>query len=754
MSETHSSGQMSAGASEIDKDERLRLSLVVGGILLALVLAVVILRFHRLSEVPPGLYSDEGAHGVDALQVLRGEHAIFFPPRSPEGSDGREAMVVYAIAPFVSMFGRTMLALRLPTALASSASVFVVFWLGWMLFGRDEDGLSIPWRGLVIGGVGAGLLVVSANQTIIGRMAFRANYLPLILSLCLAFLWWGWKQRILWKIALAGLFAGLLHYTYVAARISPLLFLFLGLRSMPDLFRTEEVGKKDQSRLSLLFSRLRPDLTLIGTFAGVSLLVAAPLYFYLALHPQDFSTRIDQVWLFRDGPQNYLVALLVNLWDHLLVFGFRGDPAWRRNFASQPMLNPVEAVFFWSGVGISVWRWKLCSACRLLLLWLAVLFIPAVLARDIVPHTIRMIGASPAIYLLVSFGIWEVSQLVWNRLRELEVPQWQMLSKSGVRAPFVMGFLLCAMVMIQGVTTYRTYFQAWANAPDLTREYEVEWTDLTKFLTEQPPRADTVFLVPDGQRHLQLQEGYRSYIFDYLYKGAAPVHLFHTAMPNLSQKIHSKLAAMEHLSEVKVVEWNLIDVWSGDENDRFAFLLDKYGLYLGSEDHGNFLIHSYTDILLDRPWKFYDRLEPLNVSYDGGIELLGFALEYGAEKLPNQNLFNLGESRTLWVVLQWQTAPELATDYAISLRLQDSEGLAVYQQDGVLWKPRHAHTGSMGPSEQFDTLFNLELPAELPHGDYELRLVVYDTKSLKPTVELGVWKPEVSLTRLRLAFDQ
>ena len=221
MSDASSSQQPPAGAARSARDERLHLTLITGGILLALALAVVMLRFHRLSEVPPGLYSDEGAHGVDALQVLQGEHSIFFPPRSLSGSDGREAMVVYAIAPFVSTLGRTMLALRLPTALASSASVFLVFLLGRMLFGRDEDGLSTPWRGLVIGGVGAGLLVVSTNQTIIGRMAFRANYLPLILSLCLAFLWWGWKQRILWKIALAGLFAGLLHYTYVAARITP-----------------------------------------------------------------------------------------------------------------------------------------------------------------------------------------------------------------------------------------------------------------------------------------------------------------------------------------------------------------------------------------------------------------------------------------------------------------------------------------------------------------------------------------------------
>ena len=44
----------------------------------------------------------------------------------------------------------------------------------------------------------------------------------------------------------------------------------------------------------------------------------------------------------------------------------------------------------------------------------------------------------------------------------------------------------------------------------------------------------------------------------------------------------------------------------------------------------------------------------------------------------------------------------------------------------------------------------LEFPSDLPPGEYELRLVVYDFETLKPTVELGVWEPETTLTRLQL----
>ena len=56
------------------------------------------------------------------------------------------------------------------------------------------------------------------------------------------------------------------------------------------------------------------------------------------------------------------------------------------------------------------------------------------------------------------------------------------------------------------------------------------------------------------------------------------------------------------------------------------------------------------------------------------------------------------------------------------------------------WKVDHTNTGSRGSSQLFDTPFLVEFPADLLPGDYELRLIVYDTASLKPTVTLGLWE--------------
>ena len=733
--ETPSSAQRPASAAKSASNERFHLRLVAGGIVCALALAVVLLRLQRLAELPPGLNFDEGIHGLNALRVLQGEHAVFFPAEK----DGLEGLMAYAVAFGTSLLGRTVLAVRLPTALASAGTIFVVFWLGQLLFGRDEEsGRATPWRGLLVGGVGAGLLAVSIGQTVLGRTAFRGSFLPLLLSLCLVLLWRGWQERNWWRVALAGACAGLLPYTYIAARVTPFLFLFYGLSLLLPSERSEDGGKRSgKESFSLLTSHLRAEMPWIGVFLGVASLVAAPILVYFALHPDDFFGRSIELSVFDPSlsPGDLLGAFLGNVWGHLLAFGFRGDPDWYRNFAGQPLLNPWEAFFFWFGVGTAVWRWQRRPAYRLLLLWLGLLLLPAMAARDGVPppNFMRMIGAAPAIYLLIGVGMWEAFRLLRERF----------FKEDETKAAIAVGVVVTSLILIQGALTYRTFFQKWSAAPEVYHRSEVLLGELARVLNAQLSDVDIAYLVLGSVRY----DG-----FEYLYQGAASANMFSMAEPDLSQKIESTLAAIENLSTVKVVEWNTNNPWIEDNTERIAFLLRKYGRYVGRDEFADFRLHNYVDISLDRPWTFYDYLEPLTVQYDGGITLHRLALGQGEEQLSTQQLLNLDLERSLWGVLQWQTAPGLGIDYAISLRLHNVEGERVYQSDDVLWDPTvHTPTSQWSADEAIDTLVQLDFPVDIPPGDYELRMVVYNFKTQAPTVQLGVWEPEVVLARLRLA---
>ena len=261
---------------------------MLGAVLFALSVTVAMLRLHRINEVPFALHQFEAANGVNALEVLQGKHAVYFPE-----SGGREGLYAYAVAFAVSILGRTNLAVRLPAALASATTVFAVFWLGWLLFKHDEKGTSTRWRGLFVGAVSAGLLATSMSQTITGRTAFRGNFLPLLLSLCLALLWSGWSQRSWWRIALAGVCAGLLAYTSVAARFTPLLFLIFGLSFLPPRVRNKRKGvgndgRAPQHNVAPSTSIIRAAFPWVAMFVGKAGTVAAPILAYYNQHPESF----------------------------------------------------------------------------------------------------------------------------------------------------------------------------------------------------------------------------------------------------------------------------------------------------------------------------------------------------------------------------------------------------------------------------------------------------------------------------------
>ena len=712
--------------------DRLRFSVVTGGILVALVLIVAALRFHRLSEIPPGLYHDEGAHGVDALGVLQGDHAVFFAE-----NNGREGLIVYAVAPFVAVLGRTMLALRLPMALASAGTVFALFWLGQVLFGKDEEsGRPAPWRGLLIGGAAAGMLAVSLSQTILGRNAFRINLLPLTLSLCLALLWSGWRQRSWWRIGLAGAFAGLSLYTYMPARITPVLFLLFGITLLVPFRPGINV-------------RLRAELPRIGIFLAAAVLVAAPILIHFALHPDQFLLRSSQLWLF-DSARSHgepWGKYVQNVWLHILAIGIRGDLNWRHNFPGQPLLSPWETLFFLMGVGVSILHWQR-PANRLLLLWLVLLVLPATLAFEGVPasNTIRMFGATTAIYLLAAVGMWETFLLLKRRWYNLAVSTDLFSGKHSGRAAIGLAALLCGLILGQSVYTYRTYFEKWANAPELYAAYHVEWGELAKALNVLPSDEGMVYLVPRVE-----PRGF--YSLEYLYRGEATVQVTNPLLPYMPQEVEANLSAVQDLSTAKVLDWNA-SPWHGDEEEPIAILLSRYGRYVGNQDHAGLQILTFSDITLDRPWTYYEHLEPLPIVYDGGITLLGFALGQGERQLPAKEIVDLGTDRSFWAVLQLQTARGLEIDYVMSLRLHDAGGARVFQEDKILLDSLYTHTSRWKVEEPVENLFHLELPSDLAPGEYELRLVIYESDTKKPSAQLDIWNTEILLARVQLAEIQ
>ena len=747
MTQTSSQECNSAVNAQILKDRRVAYFLVKGAIVVTLVVTVVLLRLYRLDELPPGISQDAGAHGLDALQVLQGEHAVFFPRNF-----GREGMIVYGVALATLLWGRTVLAIYLPAALASAGTVLSVFWLGQLLFDRDENGRPTLWRALSIGGVAAGLLAVSTSQTFLGRAGVRGNFLPFFLSLCIALLWSGWRLQSWWRIALSGACAGFLPYTYIPARLVPLLFFFFGLSFLPSLikrrFRDEERGKIGISHwLPTIASSSKTELQMIGIFLGCAAVVAAPILLHFAFHPGHFFMRSDLVSVFQTNvsQDDPLGTLLNNTWIHLQAFGFRGDWATRHNIPFRPMLNLWEASLFWFGVAMAGWYGRR-AANRLLLLWLLILLLPAVLARGMMPPPsfIRMIGVVPAVFLLIGVGLWEAVQLLRRIGGALQGPASLFFHKNGTGFAVGLGIVMAGLVLVQGANTYDAYFLEAAANPRFQREFNNAWNEVAEVLNGLPPKSDTVYLLP-YEDDMNYGHEYVNFGFEYLYQGASPAHVFHARTLDLPLMVESTLKEEGQVTNVKVVQFT-------GNSTQVVLLLDKYGRYLGSDEHSQFNIHTYTDVALDRPWTVYDSLQPFTVRYDGGISLLGFAIGEKDGQLSPQQIPSLTGGQSQWVALQWQVAASLDVDYAVSLRLHNADGARVHQQDQWLLLGRlyNAPTSRWTAGEPVDTLVSFSVPSDLPEGRYELRLIVYDVNTLTPTVEIDVWEPEVVLTELQI----
>src|SRR5512139_188743 len=100
--------------------------------LVAVMLVAATLRFVGLGQLPAGLYRDEAFYGLDAVNVLQGQYAIYFP-----ANNGREPMFIYLLALSIGLLGRSPFAVRLPAALISLLTVPATYLMARELFNRQ-----------------------------------------------------------------------------------------------------------------------------------------------------------------------------------------------------------------------------------------------------------------------------------------------------------------------------------------------------------------------------------------------------------------------------------------------------------------------------------------------------------------------------------------------------------------------------------------------------------------------------------------
>ncbi|MCP5101050.1 MAG: glycosyltransferase family 39 protein, partial [Chloroflexi bacterium] len=280
-------------------------------------LVATALRVPDLLSAPPGLHYDEAANALLSAEIgLEGKRPVFIASYT-----GKEVLFFYLAGVIMRLVGDSVFSLRLTAAFIGILTIAATYWLG-VEVTRDKR----------IGLLAATLLAVSFWHLLFSRLGFRAISQPLLQAITIAALLRGLKHHRWRWFLFAGVTLGATAYTYLAARLFPILIL---LAALPLLLKWDNKWMRWKQLLATVVT---------------ATIILIPLLTYFVQNPDAFWVRIGQVSPGAEG-----LPLSESIWRSLQIFFWEGDPYIRFNLPGEPLFG-----WFWGGLLLFGW---------LILLW-------------------------------------------------------------------------------------------------------------------------------------------------------------------------------------------------------------------------------------------------------------------------------------------------------------------------------------------------------------------------------------------------
>ncbi len=198
-------------------------------LLVLIVFLGFLLRFYKITTVPPSLYVDEVSEGYNAYSILkttRDEHGVFMPLVFEAFGEYKAPLYIYLLVPTIVVFGLGEFAIRLPSALFGTLTIFSVFFLA--------KALLKSWKTATLG---AFLFAISPWSIQFSRAGFEANLMLFLLASALALMMHAKNNPKL--LYLSAVLLGLSVNTYLAAKILvPLLLIILAILYKKEVFNS------------------------------------------------------------------------------------------------------------------------------------------------------------------------------------------------------------------------------------------------------------------------------------------------------------------------------------------------------------------------------------------------------------------------------------------------------------------------------------------------------------------------------------
>jgi len=424
-------------------------------IVLAIILIVAaFFRLYQLDAVPPGFTHDEAGHGMDAIAIVNGARPIY-----ETVGYGREPLYDYVVAAFMPILGQGYLTLRLVSVAAGLLLILVThFWV--------RRAFDVPTALVTSTSLAASFWAISTS-----REALRSALLPVIFMASIYFLWHALRpferrtsitrlsaRHTRWvSFVMSGLLLGLSFYTYMAARVLPVI---LGLLWLYLLIFQRETWKRNWFGLIAV--------------VAIGMAVAAPMFLYINAHPGT-EVRLTQL----SGPIDQLIAgkpeeVFSNALNALGMFSISGDNLWLYNIPGRPILDWPIAIMFYIGIGVSFLRFRRTENA-LALFWLVVAIVPSLLT-GVVASMLRSIAAQPIVYVFVGIGYVQLARFV-DRI---------------IYSHTLRSIPLVILIAASTFYTFHDYFNVWGEAHDVRVAYHTNLMEIARYLDRTPDTRSDV----------------------------------------------------------------------------------------------------------------------------------------------------------------------------------------------------------------------------------------------------------------------
>lgn len=358
-----------------------------------------LLRFYKVTEIPPSLNWDEVSIGYNAYSVLKtgkDEWGQPFPIHFKSYGEYKLPAQVYFSIPAISIFGLNELGVRITPVIYGTLTVMVMFFLGRALFQSSFAGL-----------IAALLLSISPWHIQLTRASFESSLATFFITAGVWFLVKGFKHQKWFVVSMIPFAFSV--FTYNSARIfTPLFLLIIVLICRKDLARFKKLVIVSLAFFAILLLPLTPYL-LSGERSARYKLVSIT-------DDPGLIPRINQNRGNSHLPQPF-PRLVHNRVTYITFYFTRnyfahftpqflfisGAPHKQHHIQNIGQLYAFQAPFVIVGlIGLFYFKHKFKN---LLLSWLLLAFIPVSTTGDSIPHALRTLIAAPFYQLVSAFGL-------------------------------------------------------------------------------------------------------------------------------------------------------------------------------------------------------------------------------------------------------------------------------------------------------------------------------------------------------------